>query len=54
MADIRLLYGGGLNFSYIYGCINNESVAEVLDHLWSDDRIWIPNKELEKYADKTG
>lgn len=39
---------------HIYGCISNESVVEVLDHLWSDDRIWIPNKELEKYADKTG
>ena len=42
--------GGGLDFPHIYGLITQEAIVDVLDHLWSPEKEWIPNEELKKYA----
>ena len=44
--------GGGLDFPHIYGLVNKEAITKVFNHLWSNDRIWIPNEELINYAPK--
>lgn len=49
--EIKWEDGGGLDFPHIYGLLNNDAVLEVLPHLWSEDRVWIPNEELKKYVD---
>ena len=48
--EIRWEDGGGLDFPHIYGLLNKEAVIAVFPHLWSADRIWIPNEELKPYA----
>jgi len=37
------------DFPHIYGLLNTDAVEAVLPHLWSQDRVWIPNEELENY-----
>lgn len=49
-ADVKFEDGGGIDFPHIYGLINAEAIEEVLEHLWSDDKVWLPNEELKKYA----
>jgi uncharacterized protein (DUF952 family) len=49
-ADIKWEDGGGVNFPHIYGLLNVDSVEEVLPHLWTENKIWIPNEELKKYV----
>ena len=48
--EIRWEDGGGLDFPHIYGLLNKEAVITVFPHLWSADRVWIPNEELKPYA----
>lgn len=42
--------GGGVDFPHIYGLLNKDAIVGVFEHLWSDDRVWIPNEELKPYA----
>ena len=48
--EVKWEDGGGLDFPHIYGLLNKEAVIAVFPHLWSADRIWIPNEELKPYA----
>ena len=48
--EIKWEDGGGLDFPHIYGLINENTIVGVFNHLWSDERIWIPNDELKEYA----
>ena len=48
--EVKWEDGGGLDFPHIYGLLNRDAVADVLEHLWSPDREWIPNEELKQYA----
>lgn len=48
--DVRWEDGGGLDFPHIYGLLKKEAIAAVFEHLWSEDREWIPNEELKPYA----
>ena len=47
---VRWEDGGGLDFPHIYGLLKREAVTDVVDHLWSKDREWIPNEKLKPYA----
>lgn len=49
-ANIKWEDGGGIDFPHIYGLLNVDSVEEVLPHLWTKNKIWIPNEELKKYV----
>ena len=48
--EVKWEDGGGLDFPHIYGHLNRNAVVDVLEHLWSPDREWIPNEELKQYA----
>lgn len=48
-APIKWEENYGVKFPHIYGLLNTSSVVEVLPHLWSKNREWIPNEELKKY-----
>lgn len=48
--EIKWEDGGGVDFPHIYGLLNKEAIVGVFEHLWSDDRVWIPNEELKPYA----
>ena len=48
--DVRWEDGGGLDFPHIYGLLKRKAITDVVDHLWSEDREWIPNEELKPYA----
>lgn len=48
-AVIKWEDGGGIDFPHIYGLLNTDSIEEVLPHLWTENKIWIPNEELKKY-----
>ena len=48
--EVKWEDGGGLDFPHIYGLLNRDAVIDVLDHLWSPDKEWVPNEELKKYA----
>ena len=37
------------DFSHIYGLLNTDAIETTLPHLWSEDRVWIPNEELSQY-----
>lgn len=51
-APIRWEDGGGADFPHIYGLLNTDAVEVILPHLWSEDRVWIPNPELTQYQTK--
>lgn len=40
----------GVEFPHIYGLLNKDAVEGVFEHLWSDERIWVPNEELNNYS----
>ena len=42
----------GINFPHIYGLLNKNAIIGVFNHIWNDERIWIPNDELKEYAPK--
>ena len=42
--------GGGIDFPHIYGLLNKCAIVKIFPHLWSNERIWIPNNELKDYA----
>ena len=44
--DIRWEDGGGVLFPHVYGLIKFDAIANVLPHLWDDNRNWVPNLEL--------
>ena len=48
--EVKWEDGGGLDFPHICGLLNRDAVVDVLEHLWSPDREWIPNEELKQYA----
>lgn len=49
-APIRWEDGGAdTDFPHIYGLLNTDAVEVILPHLWSEDRVWIPNPELAQY-----
>ena len=48
--EIKWEDGGGLDFPHIYGLLNKDAIVAVYEHLWSEDRVWIPNAELNQYA----
>ena len=37
----------GIKYPHIYGMLNMDAIIEVLPHLWSEDKEWIINNELE-------
>ena len=49
-ADIRWEDGGGLDFPHIYGLLEKDAISAVFNHLWSKDRVWVPNDELSNFA----
>ena len=44
--EIRWEGSEGVAFPHIYGLLNTDAVEDILPHLWSEDREWIPNEEL--------
>lgn len=46
--------GGGYDFPHIYGLLNVDAIEEVLPHLWSEEKEWIPDDGLKKYGFKEG
>lgn len=48
--EIKWEDGGGHDFPHIYGLLNQDAIIDVVSHLWSDEREWIPNEELKQYA----
>ena len=50
LADVKWEDGGGLDFPHVYGLISVDSIIGVYPHLWSDERVWIPNEELSQYV----
>lgn len=51
-AEIKWEDSEGWDFPHIYGLLNTDAVERILPHLWSEERVWIPNEELEKYQNK--
>lgn len=47
--EIRWEGSEGVAFPHIYGLLNTDAVEDILPHLWSEDREWIPNEELTRY-----
>ena len=50
--EIRWEDSEGYDFPHIYGLLNRDAVEAVLPHLWSEERVWIPNEELENFRTK--
>lgn len=48
--EVKREDGGGLDFPHIYGLLNKDAIIDVMEHLWSEEREWIPNDGLKKYA----
>ena len=48
--EVKWEDGGGLDFPHIYGLLNHDAIVGVVEHLWSNEREWIPNDELKEYA----
>ena len=42
--------GGHFDYPHIYGLVNEAAIIQVLPHLWSENREWIPNEDLNDYA----
>lgn len=49
-SEVKWEDGGGLVFPHIYGLLNRDAIIGVFEHLWSKDRVWIPNDELRPFA----
>ena len=49
-SEVKWEDGGGLDFPHIYGLLNRDAIIGVFEHLWSEDRVWIPNDELRPFA----
>ena len=49
-SEVKWEDGGGLDFPHIYGLLNRDAIFGVFEHLWSKDRVWIPNDELRPFA----
>ena len=49
-SEVKWEDGGGLDFPHIYGLLNRDAIIGVFEHLWSKDRVWIPNDELRPFA----
>ena len=49
-SEIKWEDGGELDFPHIYGLLEKEAISGVFEHIWSEDRTWIPNDELTNYA----
>lgn len=47
--EIRWERSENWDFPHIYGLLNTDAVEALLPHLWSEDRVWIPNEELSRY-----
>ncbi|MBE6994432.1 MAG: DUF952 domain-containing protein [Ruminococcaceae bacterium] len=50
-AEIKWEDGGRIDFPHIYGLLDQNAIIGVYDHVWSDDRTWVPNHELKEYAE---
>lgn len=40
----------GVEFPHIYGLLNQSAIVGIYNHLWSVDKIWIPNEGLNEFA----
>lgn len=49
-SEIKWEDAQGVDFPHIYGLLNKDAIIGVYDHLWNDDRVWIPNEELNSFA----
>ena len=49
-SEVKWEDGGGLDFPHIYGLLNRDAIIGVFEHLWSKERVWIPNDELRPFA----
>ena len=49
-SEVKWEDGGGIDFPHIYGLLNRDAIIGVFEHLWSKDRVWIPNDELRPFA----
>ena len=49
-AEIKWEDGGGLDFPHIYGLLNKNAIIGVYNHIWNDEKNWVPNNELKDYA----
>lgn len=49
-SEVKWEDGGRLDFPHIYGLLNRDAIIGVFEHLWSKDRVWIPNDELRPFA----
>ena len=48
--EIKWEGDGDITYPHIYGLLNKSAIVNTYKHLWSDDKVWIPNDELIKYA----
>lgn len=50
--DSKIIWedGGGVDFPHVYGLLNPNAIVGVFEHIWSENRTWIPNDELFNYA----
>ena len=49
ISEIKWERSENWEFPHIYGLLNTDAVEAILPHLWSEDRVWIPNDELKAY-----
>ena len=48
--DIKWEDAQGVEFPHIYGYIKSDAIDGIYSHLWDEDRVWLPNEEIKKYA----
>lgn len=48
--EIRWEDAEGVDFPHIYGLLDQEAIIGIYDHIWSENRTWVPNDELISYA----
>ena len=48
--EIKWEDGGGIDFPHIYGLLNKNAIIGIYNHIWNDERVWVPNNELKEYA----
>lgn len=49
-AEIKWEDGGGIDFPHVYGLINKNAIIGVYNHIWDNERTWVPNDELKGFA----